>query len=300
MSVTTWMLRRMFQKSDDKRDAGLTTPENIKRWDNICYGSDKNWQMLDVYRPKDVKGDLPVIVSVHGGGWTYGDKERYQWYCMNLAQRGFAVVNFTYHLAPEFHFPTGIEDTHLVFSWVLSHGAEYGFDINRIFAVGDSAGAQMLTIYSCLCANEVYAGKLGIARPTYPDGSPFVPAAVGLNFGIYVMSKDPKVSSTLTRSLMKELLENHGDERELDLVNPIPYINANFPRAYVVTGNADPLAGPPAQKILTEALEQHGIIYQDITYGTKDHPLGHVFHCDIRSEDAKKCNDEECAFFLRP
>ncbi|MFR5151238.1 MAG: carboxylesterase family protein [Ruminococcus sp.] len=57
---------------------------------------------LDVYRPKQAQGeDLPVIISVHGGAWMYGDKERYQYYCMSLAQRGFAVVNFTYRLAHE-------------------------------------------------------------------------------------------------------------------------------------------------------------------------------------------------------
>ena len=62
------------------------------------------WQKLDVYRQKDATGKLPVIVSVHGGGWVYGDKERYQFYCMDLAERGFAVVNFSYRLAPEYKF----------------------------------------------------------------------------------------------------------------------------------------------------------------------------------------------------
>ena len=60
----------------------------------------KNGIFLDVYRPKlNIKGKLPVIMSVHGGGWVYGDKDVYQWYCMNLAQRGFAVVNYSYRLA---------------------------------------------------------------------------------------------------------------------------------------------------------------------------------------------------------
>ena len=121
MSLMTWMLRRNFTSSDNKRDAGLTTPDDIERWDDICYGTDAKWQTMDVYRPKGTTDKLPVIVSIHGGGWTYGDKERYQWYCMNLAQRGFAVVNFTYRVAPEFKFPAGIEDTSLVFQWMLTH-----------------------------------------------------------------------------------------------------------------------------------------------------------------------------------
>ena len=66
---------------------------------------------MDVYRPRDTDAVIPVIVSVHGGGWGYGDKERYQYYCMSLAQQGFAVVNFSYRLASKYKFPAPLEDT---------------------------------------------------------------------------------------------------------------------------------------------------------------------------------------------
>ena len=82
------------------------------------YGEDKTWQILDVYKPKSAEGKLPVIVNVHGGGWVYGTKEVYQFYCMSLAQMGFAVVNFNYRLAPENKFPSSVEDTNSVFNWI--------------------------------------------------------------------------------------------------------------------------------------------------------------------------------------
>mgnify|MGYP002508409293 CR=1 FL=1 len=67
MSATSDMIRKMFGEADAKRDAGLTTPEDILRYDDICYGTDAKWQVLDVYRPKNREGErLPVIVSVHG------------------------------------------------------------------------------------------------------------------------------------------------------------------------------------------------------------------------------------------
>lgn len=93
---------------------------------------------------------LPAIVSVHGG-WVYGSKEVYQFYCMSLARRGFAVVNFSYRLAPKHKFPAPLEDANAVFHWVLAHAGEYGFDPERIFAVGDSAGANILRLYSAAC-----------------------------------------------------------------------------------------------------------------------------------------------------
>ena len=143
MSIASSLLRWAFKRGDDKRDAGLTTPEDIRRFDDLRYGEDPKWNVLDVYRPKGAEGKLPVIVSVHGGGWVYGDKERYQYYCMSLAQQGFAVVNFTYRLAPKYKFPAQLEDTNAVFCWLMDNAETYGLDTTRVFGVGDSAGAHI-------------------------------------------------------------------------------------------------------------------------------------------------------------
>lgn len=296
MTFMTEMLRRSFKAGDDKRDKGLTTPPDIERRDNILYGTDAAWQKLDVYRPKGTAGKLPVIVSIHGGGWTYGDKERYQWYCMNLAQRGFAVVNFTYRVAPEFKFPAGLVDTNLVFEWMFRN--DEWFDMEKIYAVGDSAGAHMLTIYSAACTDPSYAARMGFETPRYPDGRPFVPAAVGLNCGIYEIDLGSKDTSALTKGLMDALLAEHGSDEEIALINPIPFINEKFPRAYIMTANKDPLAGPPTQKHIAEKLAAVGVSFVDKTYGTEEEPLNHVFHCNIKTEEAKICNDDECRFFL--
>lgn len=129
-------VRAMFAQGDDERDAGLKAPEGVVRHNDISYGPHGTWNLLDVYRPEKA-GDrpLPVIVSVHGGGWVYGDKERYQYYCMDLAMRGFAVVNFNYRLAPEDPFPAALEDVNRVFCWLADHAGEYGMVLDRLFTV---------------------------------------------------------------------------------------------------------------------------------------------------------------------
>lgn len=183
---TSTIVRKAFAAGDMVRDAGLKTPEDVQRFDDIVYGEDKVWQSLDVYRPKaiNIEEKHPVIVSVHGGGWVYGDKKLYQYYCMSLAQRGFAVVNFSYRLAPESKFPASIIDTNLVFGWILDHAEEYGLDSENIFAVGDSAGAHMLGLYTNLCTNpeyaKVYKEKFGIQTP-----QDLKIRAVALNCGQY-------------------------------------------------------------------------------------------------------------------
>lgn len=291
MHEAAYAVRKMFHEGDEIRDAGLSDPEGIERFDDIAYGSDLDWQTLDVYRPANATLPLPVIVSVHGGAWVYGDKDRYQWYCMDLALRGFVVVNFTYRLAPEFQFPASIQDTCAVFQWTLDHIAEYGGDTSHIFAVGDSAGGSMLGIFSTMCTNPTYAAKYDFAPP-----AGFAPTAVALNCGAFkvVVSNDPE---DLLGQLMASYLPQGGDETELDLLNIARYVTEDFPPAFIMTSDGDFLhdEAEPMAKLLRELKVCHELHI----YGGIAEPLGHVFHCNMRSEDARRCNDDECRFFKR-
>lgn len=91
-------MRRMCKKSDDARDAGLPREvPGVRRIDDLSYGPDPKWHLLDLYLPENVEGKIPVIINVHGGGYCYGTKETYQFYGLNLAAHGFAFVNPNYH-----------------------------------------------------------------------------------------------------------------------------------------------------------------------------------------------------------
>jgi acetyl esterase/lipase len=288
MSITGMIFKASCKRSDDKRDAGLSTPADIVRYDDIVYGPNRRWNVLDVYRPRDVGGKLPVIVSVHGGGWVYGDKERYQYYCMSLAQQGFAVVNFTYGLAPRFKFPSQLEDTNRVFSFVLEQAERFGFDTGRVFGVGDSAGAHLLALFCCLCTNPDYAVQ-------YPFRTPagFAPTAVALNCGVYEIkiesNRDPSAR------LMADLLPDRGTDEELRRISPLYHVTDKFPPALVMTCEGDFLA--PAAQPMVRKLESLGVPVTYKYYGDKNHVLGHVFHCNMYSADAAQCNRDECDFF---
>lgn len=299
-------IRKWFGESDRERDRGLTTPEDVYRWDDILYGKDEKWQVLDVYRPKCValavsedepEGTqsqlmkLPVIVSVHGGAWMYGDKDVYQFYCMSLAQRGFAVVNFTYRLAPEHKFPSSLEDTNLVFHWVLDHADAFGFDTEHIFAVGDSAGGHLLSLYCAFCTNPHYADKF----PFQPV-SGFAPKAVALNCGVYYMNlQETKKQQDV--DIFRELMPGGGTPEEMTLVNPLPFISEKYPPVYLVTANADDTIDPLQAQKMEARLKEMQVDYIRREYGSKESPLGHVFFCNVRSEAARICNDETCDFF---
>ena len=209
---------------------------------------------------------------------------------MSLAQRGFAVVNFTYRLSPEHKFPCHLKDTVKVFKWVLANTNEYQFDVDNIFAVGDSAGGHILSLFCAMCVNPEYAARYSFKAP---EG--FVPKAVALNCGVYDLKLEMQGSGTTLTLMKKYILPRKGTEEELQEISTVNYITAQFPPCYIMTSNEDFLNKQP--KPLMEKLDEAGVPYVYKLYGDESHKLGHVFHLDMRNEIGKICNDEECAYF---
>ena len=287
------MIREGSGAADKMRDAGLILPKEISRYVNIAYDNkDSKWNLLDIYRPKDTNGLLPVIVSVHGGAWVYGDKDIYQFYCMELVKEGFVVVNFSYRLAPEYKFPAALEDTNRAMEWVFTHGAEYGMDLEKIFFVGDSAGAHLASIYMGICTNPEYAKKFPFKVPVE-----LKPKAIALNCGIYDIYEELNNETSIIKGLFPEIFEDELYEKYLDIFNPVSGVTKKFPPVYLMTTENDFLEyqAPFMQK----ALERAGVHYEYHLYGQGQEEIGHVFHCNIRLEEAKKCNKAECDFFKK-
>ncbi|MDO5344826.1 MAG: alpha/beta hydrolase [Lachnospiraceae bacterium] len=284
MSAKSDTIRREWKISDAKRDEGLTTPEDVERFDDIRYGADPEWNVLDVYRPRGQAGRLPVIVSVHGGGWVYGDKELYQFYCMSLARRGFAVVNFTYRLAPEVKYPAPLEDTNRVIEWMYENQEKYLLDMEQVFLVGDSAGGHLAGLYAAICTNPEYAANYSFQVPRG-----FVPQALGLNCGVYVPLGGP------TTELVEEFLPEKGSDEEKRLINVPDHVTPAYPPVYLMTCVGDFCR--PHAPLLEKALKENQVPYEYVVYGDEENPLYHVFHVTIQEPLGQKCNDDECRFF---
>lgn len=289
MSINSFVFKRMCTKSDKERDKNKIFPENIKAYRNIQYGEFGKSNLLDVYLPSEKNGDkLPVIVSVHGGGFVYGSRKVYQFYTASLAQRGFAVINCEYRLAPKNKFPTQLFDINEVFSWLLKNASEYGFDTNNVFAVGDSAGACLVSLYACALTNSSYAQKIGLSLP---EGLNL--KALGLNCGMYDTIEEQTTGSM--RSFYPELCAQKGSKEELKLLSTIDFLTPSFPPSFIISANADMLLD--RQPILTDALKAAGVTYKYVVYGDAQNSLGHVFFCNVGTKDADMANDDECAFF---
>jgi acetyl esterase len=96
-------------------------------------------------------GVLPVLLYLHGGGFTIGNLETHDSLCRQLALRsGAAVIALDYRLAPEHRFPTAVDDAWAALQALAraDMGARLGLDTARLAVGGDSAGATL----SAVCA----------------------------------------------------------------------------------------------------------------------------------------------------
>jgi acetyl esterase len=104
------------------------------------YGSDERHR-LDVYRPEQAAARAPMLLAFHGGGFIRGDKSERDNAGLLFAREGFVTVIPNYRLGPVHRWPAGAEDVVAAVQWVAAHAAVYGGDPQRIYLLGESAGA---------------------------------------------------------------------------------------------------------------------------------------------------------------
>lgn len=156
--------------------------------------------------------------------------------------------------------------------------------------MGDSAGAHLLGLYTAFCTNPAYTEEYDI-RP--PKG--FVPTAIALNCGPYVIDMKGNLTDGLTKDLMLDLLPEKGTEEELLRINVVQHVTPAYPPMFFMTCNDDFLRNQAP--LLAAKLAECEVPFVYRFYSDAQAPLRHVFHCSIRTEAARRCNDEECDFF---
>ena len=97
-----------------------------------------------------VAGPAPLVVYLHGGGWTIGSLDSHDRICRRLAQgSGAAVLALDYRLAPEHPWPASVDDTVGALRWVASAPPELGEGPRALAVAGDSAGGTLAAL-ACL------------------------------------------------------------------------------------------------------------------------------------------------------
>lgn len=152
----------------------LTSRKGYTLHSNIAYGL-KARQRLDIFRTRTPRMQRPLIVFVHGGAWLHGDKKDYRFVGEAFAKEGYDVAIINYHLAPEYIFPSSIDDLHLALNYLTQHQLKLKIQTEQIILMGHSAGA--FNIMSALYHPQPYSLKcrakiraiIGLSGPYHFD-----------------------------------------------------------------------------------------------------------------------------------
>ena len=119
------------------------------------------------YEPKEnYDNHLPVLIYLHGGGWTIGSINSCGRFCNAVASSGrIKVIALDYRLAPEHPYPEGLNDCISAVNYIINHAAELHIDANHITIGGDSSGGN-LALATAL--SETCLGKIESLLLFYP------------------------------------------------------------------------------------------------------------------------------------
>ena len=224
-----------FEITPKAKPAGLEI--NIRRNIIWCKVQGENL-FLDVFWPK-AQGIYPLVVNIHGGGWSLGSKEMDEALCRYLAERGYTVFNINYRLAPIHKFPAQVNDSLGAVIWAKEHAGKYQGDPFRAAVMGDSAGGN-------LSAMVAFAYDSPEFTPSYSSSRGFnasVQAAV-LIYGVYDMTRFNSPRNKWVSFFYSYLggPENMFPERYLK-ASPVAYLGQtkNYPSVLIIGGDKDSL-----------------------------------------------------------
>ena len=195
----------------------------------------------------------PVILYLHGGAWTFGDKrEQGRPMLHEFAARGWLVVTANYRLAPAHPWPAQIEDVTRTLGWLKSEVARYGGDPDRIVVAGGSAGGHLAALLGLASEDPTWRpADLAVA-----DWS--VRGVISL-YGVLEMTGDETHWRGLGRGL-RHLLEHRVVQRPYDghedlyrAISPLHRITPAAPPFLVVQGVTDTLVDVSVARGFVEA-----------------------------------------------
>ncbi len=205
---------------------------NYSRVKNILYATQPR-NTLDVYAPEAKHEYAPIVIFVHGGGWDNGDKSQYKFVGVALAEQGYVAVLPNYGLYPQVKSPTFIQDIAAAVAFVHKHATEWGGDVNRIYLMGHSAGAQIVMM---VALDKEYLQQVG-------GNTAWLRGVIGL--------AGPYDFLPFTYPYMNDLFgppDRYADSQ------PINYVRADAPPLLLLQGLQDHTVAPTNTRRLSDAM----------------------------------------------
>jgi len=121
---------------------------SVRTFSDLAYGSDSMLQKLDLYLPADISKKVPLIITIHGGGFENGDKYPAP-YDKNFLAHGYAVASINYRLSSRTtsspKYPAANNDVKSAVRWLRANAEKFNLDSNHFGALGQSAGGYLVS-----------------------------------------------------------------------------------------------------------------------------------------------------------
>lgn len=128
---------------------------------------------MRLYSPINCDRPLPLLIYLHGGGWTFGSINSCARFCNAIASSGkIKVLAVDYRLAPEHPYPAGLDDCCDAVEFAIDNATTLGIDADKISVGGDSSGGNLSIATAIRCNGKV--DKLLLFYPVtkaFADGS---------------------------------------------------------------------------------------------------------------------------------
>ncbi len=218
---------------------------------------------LDLYRPEELSGLLPVIVCVHGGHWDAGGKERCP--AITLVDDGYAVASINYRLTRTAPFPAQLEDCKAAVRWLRANSSTYRLDPDHIGVWGYSAGGHLAALLGTSGGVPELEGSGDNMQ--YSSGVQAVCVVAGPSDLLTMTNLGPKRTSAI-EGLLGEPLEE--DKAKAIVASPLHYVSKDDPPFLIVHGEGDRVVPVQQGQRLYEELRKAGV-----NATLKILPLGH-------------------------
>lgn len=207
---------------------------------------------MDLYLPAQRQAPYPVLVYVHGGSFTSGDKRQGSGLIdiPAMTARGYAVAAINYRLMPEKPFPAEVIDAKCAIRFLRAHSADYGLNTDKIGIWGGSAGGHLVTMVGLTNSSDRYNAA------EYPEQSSRVDAVVEM-FGPTDLTQP---MGWMQRWLLRRAFgtDSPGDERLID-ASPVRYVSNDAPPFLILHGEEDSAVPAQHARVLYQKLTQVGV-----------------------------------------
>ncbi|NIP22567.1 MAG: alpha/beta hydrolase fold domain-containing protein [Phycisphaerae bacterium] len=213
---------------------------------------------LDVFWNKNAENAMPLIVCVHGGAWTSGNKN----WCpaLRMGKSGYVVSSINYRLSQHAPFPAQIHDCKAAIRWLRSNANKYSIDPERIGVWGASAGGHLVALLGTTAGSKELEGTVGgnleqssrvqavcdFFGPT--DLFDFYRDKANRHYDYTTMVVDRLLGGPIAEN--KELAES---------ANPVNYVTGDDSPFLIMHGDKDDLVPMRHSDILDEALKKAGV-----------------------------------------